>query len=245
MSGEGDGRSRLEAALGHGFRDAALLETALTHPSWAHEQEGAHSNERLEFLGDAVLDLVVAELLYAEHPERSEGELTRARAALVNQRALAERARALELGSEVRLGRTEQRTGGSRKSSILANVFEALLGALYLDGGLPAVRRFVEDTFGEAVRQDDAGFAPDAKTRFQEWAHVALRATPTYHALHDSQVDGDPERFSVQVRVGAEVFGQGVGRTKRAAESGAAAEALRRIESGGADESEGSDQRDG
>jgi ribonuclease-3 len=234
VSGEGDGRGRLEAALGHVFRDAALLETALTHPSWAHEQGGGRGNERLEFLGDAVLDLVVAELLYAEHPERSEGELTRARAALVNRRALAERARALELGSELRLGRTEQRTAGAKKSSILANVYEAVLGALYLDAGLEAVRRFVEDSFGAAVRQG-AGFAPDAKTRFQEWAHAALRATPTYQALRDSGVEGDPERFETQVRVGAEVFGQGAGRTKRAAELAAAAQALHRLEAAGAE----------
>ena len=144
----------LEAALGHAFGDPELAEAALRHASFSNETRAVSSNERLEFLGDAVLGLVAAEVLYREHPEWSEGALTRARAALVNRTNLARCARALGLGSLVRLGRTERTSGGADKETILANCFEAVLGAVYLDGGLaPAValaRR--ELGFGEPKR---------------------------------------------------------------------------------------------
>ena len=129
----------LEAALGHRFQDGTLLRRALTHPSFAHETGLWESNERLEFLGDAVLGLVVAHLLYESHPEWTEGELTRARHALVNMRALASLARELCLGKVALLGRSEQRTGGAEKDSILSDLFEALVGAIYLDAGTAPV----------------------------------------------------------------------------------------------------------
>lgn len=229
MSDGSDALARAERRLGYSFASQGLLETALSHPSYAHERDGSRGNERLEFLGDAVLGLAVAELLYAAHPEWHEGELTRARAALVNAGSLAGCARALGLGELVRLGRTEQRSGGAEKDRILANVFEAVLGAIHLDGGPAAGRAFVERVFGPAL-VDAPRPERDAKTQLQEWAHAALRVTPGYRTLDDSGVDEDAARFRVAVVIGDEVWGEGVGRTKRQAEQMAAERALARAE---------------
>lgn len=215
----------LEQALGYRFRDPALAATALTHPSYAYETDGSRGNERLEFLGDAVLGLAIAALLYEREPGWTEGELTRARAALVNRRSLAARARALGLPQWLRLGRTEALEGRD-KESILANCFEAVIGALYLDGGLAAVLPVAERCFREEL--ESGGARRDAKTAFQEWAHAAHRRTPSYHTVGDSGIENDDARFTVEVRVGAEAWGRGVGRTKRAAEAAAALEALAR-----------------
>ena len=221
-----DAASGLEEALGYAFADRTLAATALAHPSYAHEVDGSRGNERLEFLGDAVLDLIVAEILYALHPQWAEGDLTRARAALVNKESLAERARELDLGSRVRLGRTEQRTRGGEKDSVLANCFEAVIGAVYLDGGLSAVTPLVRQFFGEALADGEA--QRDAKTAFQEWAHAEFRVTPSYRLVDDNHVEDDDERFTVEVRIRGEAWGTGVGRTKRAAERCAATAALER-----------------
>ena len=220
------GRHALEQLLGHRFSDPDLLETALTHPSRAHEIDGTDHNERLEFLGDAVLDLVVARSLYDAQPGWSEGDLTLARAALVNTRELAARSRALGLQHHVRLGRTELRTGGFDKDSILGNLFEAIVAALYLDGGLVPVTRLVRRSFEDQLASAAATLERDAKTRFQEWAHAHFKQTPTYRALADSGDDADAARFTVEVSVGGEAFGRGVARTKRQAEQQAAQRAL-------------------
>jgi ribonuclease-3 len=214
--------------LGYTFRDQELLETALSHPSFAHELDGSRGNERLEFLGDAVLGLVVAQALYQAHTDWAEGDLTRARSALVNQRALAGRARELGLGGFVKLGRTERRSAGEEKDSILANCFEALVGALYLDGGLDCVTAFLQRVFGPAIEGGTAGLRRDAKTRFQEWAHARFRITPSYETVADSGTDNDERRFTVDVRIGSETWGRGVGRSKRSAEHAAAEAALER-----------------
>jgi ribonuclease-3 len=216
--------------LGHRFAAPALLDAALTHPSWANDHGGGGGNERLEFLGDAVLGLAVAQLLYAAYPDWPEGHLTRARAALVNASALAEKARRLELGRHARLGRTEERGGGAEKERILANVFEAVIGALYLDAGLPAVVALVEREFRAELAAGDAVHARDPKTRFQEWAHAAFQRTPRYRAEADSGVEEADDRFWVAVEVEGEVWGRGTGRTKRAAERAAARAALVRAE---------------
>jgi ribonuclease-3 len=218
----------LADVLGYTFRDQTLLETALSHPSFAHETDGSRGNERLEFLGDAVLGLVIAQRLYQAHPEWAEGDLTRARAALVNQRALAARARELGLGGFVKLGRTERRSAGEEKDSILANCFEALVGALYLDGGLECAGAFLQRIFGLAVERDTSALRRDAKTEFQEWAHAHFRITPCYEAVADSGTDNDERRFTVDVRIGSETWGRGVGRSKRSAEQAAAEAALER-----------------
>jgi ribonuclease-3 len=224
-------RVELEAALGHHFKDAALLGRALTHPSFANETGAGDSNERLEFLGDAVLGLVVAHLLYEAHPSWTEGELTRARREIVNMRALAGLARELSLGKHVRLGRSEQRTGGAEKESILSDLFEALVGAIYLDAGTAPVGALVRARFQDALK---AGSPPerDPKTQLQEWAQAHFRCIPSYHDVADSGVENDQGRFVVEVRVAERAFGQGVGRTKRQAEQEAAKAALDHAERG-------------
>jgi len=222
---DGDPVDLLSRSLGYPFRDRERVLIALSHASYAHEMRGDHGNERLEFLGDAVLDLVVGEVLYAAHPEWSEGELTRARASQVRGDALAARARQIALPSLVRLGRTELRSGGAEKDTILANVFEAVIGALYLDGGLAPVQAYVATWF---LAGAEAAIGPDAKTSFQEWAHATLRATPSYHTTADSGVDDDELRFTMEVRVAGEAWGSGTGRSKRLAERAAAEAALAR-----------------
>jgi ribonuclease-3 len=216
------------AVLDYEFADRALLDTALSHTSYSHEDDGGRGNERLEFLGDAVLDLVVSQILYEVHPEWDEGDLTRTRAGLVNQGSLAERARDLELGEFVKLGRTESRSGGGDKDSILANCFEALVGAIYLDGGLAPVEDFVRRVYGSALARDAVRHRRDVKTEFQEWAHARFQQTPRYETVEDSGTDGDDARFAVEVSIGTDVWGRGVGRSKRLAESAAATEALKK-----------------
>ncbi|MBW2578767.1 MAG: ribonuclease III [Deltaproteobacteria bacterium] len=216
----------IDAALDYEFSDRALLDLALTHTSYSHEEDGGRGNERLEFLGDAVLDLAISEILYEVHPEWDEGDLTRTRSALVNQKSLAEQARNLELGRFVKLGRTEMQPGGCDKDSILANCFEALVGAIYLDGGLVPVEEFVRRVYGAALASDAVRQRRDAKTEFQEWAHARFRQTPRYEMVGDSTEDNDDERFAVEVSIGTDVWGRGVGRSKRIAEREAAAAAL-------------------
>ena len=216
----------LEERLGHRFDDRGLLETALVHASLANERGEGRGNERLEFLGDAVVGLAVAEMLYLAHPDWTEGELTRARAALVNKAALAECARSLALGEFIQLGRTERQSGGEGKDTILADAFEAVVAALYLDAGLEPVERLVQALFGEAVAR---GAVRDPKTAFQEWAHAELQETPRYETVGDSGEDDDDDRFTVEVRIGDRVWGRGVGRSKRQAERRAAGEALGRV----------------
>lgn len=218
--------AQLAKALGYAFTDSALLDLALAHSSFSHEDEGWESNERLEFLGDAVLDLVIAQALYEAHPDWDEGDLTRTRAGLVNQSSLAERARTLEVGEFIRLGRTEQQSGGSGKDSILANCFEALVGAMYLDGGLAPVVAFVGRVYGSALDHGAARKRRDVKTEFQEWAHARFQETPRYETVGDTEVDGDETRFRARVMVGIEAWGEGEGRSKRIAEQAAAAAAL-------------------
>lgn len=213
--------------LGYAFRDGELLERAFTHPSWAYEHDGTRGNERLEFLGDAVIDLVAAHLLFEAHPEWSEGDLTRARRALVNNQSLAEYARVLELAQWVRLGRGERRSGGAERDRMLGNLFEAVVGAIYLDGGLEAATRFLRDVFGPAVEVEGELPAHDPKTRLQEWSMARHRTFPHYETVEDSGVENDEARFTVQVSVAEEPFGRGCGRTKRDAEQRAAREGLR------------------
>jgi ribonuclease-3 len=230
------GTATLEERLGHGFADPSLLRDALTHPSYAHERGEGSGNERLEFLGDAVLGLAVGKLLYLRYPDWSEGHLSRARSALVNGIALADRARALRLGEHARLGGSERQGGGAEKRRILANLFEAVVGALYLDGGMDPVVAFVEREFAEGLASGDALRERDPKTRLSEWAHASRRRMPRYRVERDSGVENAEERFDVSVTLDEEIVGRGVGRTKQAAEHAAAAEALARIEpKGGAD----------
>lgn len=220
----------LAQILGYTFQDQALLEEAFTHPSYAHDRDGGFGNERLEFLGDAVLGLVIAQRLYVAHPDWREGELTRARSSLVNTHALARRSRQLGLGEFLQLGKTELRTGGREKSSILGNLFEAILGALYLDGGFEAAEQFLGRVFEHDFEAGALVAVRDPKTRFQEWAHAQKRVSPHYRMLADSGIDDDESRFEVEVLIDDETWGRGSGRTKRDAEHAAAQAALSNAE---------------
>ncbi len=219
----------IAAATGYRFADAALLEVALTHPSAAYERDRSGGNERLEFLGDAVLDLAVARSLFVAHPDWREGDLTRARAAIVNTRSLARRARHLGLGEWLRLGRTEVKSGGERKERVLANLFEAVIAAIYLDGGMEPVVALVDRVFGGEIRSG-ALLERDPKTRFQEWAHARLRETPRYRLVRDTGVEEAEDRFVIAVDVAGSCWGEGVGRSKRVAELAAADAALTRTQ---------------
>lgn len=221
---------RLFERLGFVFRNEDLLETALTHPSQSYERDGSRGNERLEFLGDAVLDLVIGGLLYQTHPEWSEGDLTRARASMVNATALAAKARSLELGEYVRLGGSERRGGGSEKNSILAALFEAVVGAMYLEGGLEPVEALVRRVFPEAHDPERERPERDPKTRLNEWALARFQQVPSYRLVDDSGVENAEDRFTVELSLEGEVWGSGTGRTKRAAEQIAALRALQRGE---------------
>ncbi len=217
-------RRRIDVA----FRDPGLLRQALVHRSYLNEQPdpALESNERLEFLGDAVLDFVAGAFLYHRFPEMDEGGLTRLRASLVNTEQLARFANALDLGGNVRLGKGEEESGGRKRSTLLADVFEAVVGAYYLDSGLEAVRDFVEPLLAEAgdhvlVTNREV----DAKSQFQEWAQAALGQTPHYATLSVSGPDHS-RVYTVEVLVGDEPFGTGTGPSKQAATQSAARAAL-------------------
>jgi len=225
MTPEPSGPS-LDEVLGYRFEDPELGETALSHPSYAHERDGSRGNERLEFLGDAVLGMIVAHRHYEANPSWSEGHLTRARSALVNKRSVAERARGLGLGAFIKLGRAERLSGGDDKDTILANCFEAVLGAIFLDGGLEAAERFLERVFGGAIEPQSVPPRRDAKTQLNELAHARFQSTPCYRTVTDTGIEDDDRRFSVEVWIDEQPWGRGVGRSKRAAENAAAAKAL-------------------
>ena len=218
-------RQRLETALGHQFADPELLERALRHASLANE-EGTESYERLEFLGDAVLGLVTAELLHEAHPGWSEGELTQARRMMVDGEALARVARELDLGEAVMLGATERQGGGASKASILGDALEALVGAVYLDAGLAPVRSWVQRTFAELLSVDTPPVARDAKSEFQERVMARFGIFPDYEVVHDNGIESDALRFTVAVKVQGERWAFATDRTKRGAEKQAASFAL-------------------
>ena len=221
----------LASALGTPL-DPALAEQALTHRSYAYENGGLPTNERLEFLGDAVLGLVVTDALYTSHPDLPEGQLAKLRAGVVSTRALADVARAVGLGEFLRLGRGEETTGGRDKSSILADTLEALLGAVYLDRGLAGAALVVRQLFGPllaSVVADDGG--RDWKTALQELAAATGRGVPEYRTAET----GPPhaKEFTAEVHLGGEALGAGAGRTKKAAEQEAAERACRALREAG------------
>ena len=216
--------TRLEAALGTAV-EPSLLERALTHRSYAYEHGGLPTNERLEFLGDAVLGLAVTDALYRTHPDLPEGQLAKLRASVVNTRALAGVARELGLGRWLRLGRGEETTGGRDKNSILADTTEALLGAVYLDRGVDAALALVQRLFGplmHAASQD--GAALDWKTALQELSATRGLGVPDYR-LAESGPD-HAKSFTAVVHVGGSARGEGAGRSKKEAEQRAAESAF-------------------
>jgi ribonuclease-3 len=216
------------AALGVPAAPGSIFELALTHRSFAFETGLREHNERLEFLGDAVLGAVVTDIIFRSYPGLAEGEMARLRASVVNTGALADVARALGLGQHIRLGKGEEASGGRDKASLLADTFEAVVGAAYLEHGLEAVEGFLVTTFVprlEAVRA--AGGGHDPKTALQERVVRTHAARPTYRVA-SSGPDHD-KRFTAHAYVGEELYGAGTGRSKKEAEQQAAREALERI----------------
>lgn len=209
------------------FTSFLLLSRALTHRSYLNEHpEALEDNERLEFLGDAVLDFLVGEWLYNHFPEMAEGELTRMRSALVRTDQLAEFARQIQLGNVIRLGHGEEESGGRQRSGLLCGTFEALVGALYLNSGLEAVNNFIEPllshvvspTFGDRREQDP-------KSLLQEWVQSQGYGPPIYQTINTSGPEHD-KIFEVQVTVDGQIYGHGEGHSKQIAAKSAARNAL-------------------
>jgi ribonuclease-3 len=223
-------QQQLAVALGVEI-DPSLLQRALTHRSYAYEHGGLPHNERLEFLGDSVLGIVVTETLYRAHPDLPEGKLAKLRASVVNMRALADIARGIKphgLGAYVRLGRGEEVTGGRDKSSILADTIEAVLGAVYLEHGLPGASRVVHDLFDELmddVANNDAGL--DWKTSLQELTAERGLGVPEY--VMASEGPDHAKTFTARANVAGETFAASTGRSKKEAEQAAAETAWRAI----------------
>jgi ribonuclease-3 len=217
--------SELEIA-GHRFTDAGLVETALTHSSYLHEHPdlGVHDFERLEFLGDAVVDLVIGEELFRRFPDATEGQLTSLRASLVSSPALAEIGRGLGLTERARLGRGEDDTGGRGRMGLAASLYEAVIGAIYLDAGFDRARVVVLDTMGDLIDTKATGQTKSAKTQLQEWAQSHRQTLPTYRVL---EATGPEHRrdFVVEVDVAGNVA-RGTGASKREAQEAAAAQLL-------------------
>lgn len=214
----------LQARLGYRFVSPERLRDALTHSS-AVDSAGARPSERLEFLGDAVVGLVISELLWRRYPDHPEGDLSRFRAALVNKRSFA--AQAVELGLDrcLLLGKGEEKTGGRYKASILADVFESVIGAVFLDGGFDVIRRILAGHF-ESLIEGVAEFeTTDPKTELQELCQRISQETPAYRVIREEGPDHARE-FAVEVLLGDAVLASGIGRSKRDAERRAAKAAL-------------------
>jgi ribonuclease-3 len=224
--------SALHRALGYAFRDPALFQAALIHTSYVNERpgRGLESNERLEFLGDAVLGVVVAHRLYEERPESAEGEMTVLRAWLVRQSTLARWARQVSLGPHLLLGRGEARGGGRDRPALLSRGFEALIGSIYLDGGLGAAQAVLVPFIDREIQ---AGFSPqrvvDAKSRLQQVTQARFEQTPAYTMI-DHSGPGHAPLFVVEVKAGPEIVARGSGHSKRAAQQAAAHAALQQLD---------------
>lgn len=216
----------LEATIAYQFSDPALLERALTHISALKGQSRSGSYQRLEFLGDHVLGLVISEMLFAAFPKADEGELSRRLADLVRRESCADVARLIDLGSALKLGTSEARAGGRSKAAILADVCESLIGAVFLDGGYEAAKSFVERYWAERMRKPSRPLR-DPKTVLQEWAQGRGLPTPDYHEVERTGPHHDPV-FRVAVTLPDRDPAEGKGRSKRAAEQAAAAALLAR-----------------
>lgn len=214
----------LQTTLGIHFRDETLLKQALTHPSYINENPASASadNERMEFLGDALLSLIVAEKLYHEYPDYPEGKLTEIKISLVRQEKIAEKAAALGLGEHLSLGKGEASSGGRGKQNNLADAFEALLAAVFLDQGMDATRDFIIRNYETDLQAVKSGkYAPNFKAMLQELTQAEFKRLPEYEVVESSGPDHD-RKFVVAVSLGDVVFGIGSGKSKKIAESEAA-----------------------
>ena len=226
--------SELEAVLGHTFRDRALLEQALRHASWCNERAPADKgklpdNERLEFLGDAVLGLLVGQRLMERFPDGNQGNLSITRQQVVSEEGLSEVARANQIGQWVILGKGEEKSGGRDKTKILADAFEALIGAVYVDGGFSAASGVVDRLLTDRINEAELKNFYDFKTRLQETAQARLLPSPTYKVVRELGPD-HAKQFEVAALIDGQEWGRAVGRSKQRAEQMAAAEANFRLE---------------
>lgn len=217
----------LEEDMGYIFEDPSLLDQALTHKSYANERgPEVPDNERLEFLGDAVLDLAVSRILYEVKPPLSEGEMSKLRAHLVNEQSLERVALTFDLGHYLLLGRGEEQTGGREKASILADAFEALVAAVYLDGDFDMAFPLVEGIFRPVIAEAGTDFIDrDYKTRLQELCQSRYGRAPAYRTVSESGPDHN-KSFEVEILVGSRTLSRGRGRSKKEAEQSAAQDAL-------------------
>lgn len=220
--------AQYEQLAGLSFSDRSLLLRALTHPSYLneHPEEGLDDNQRLEFLGDAVLDFLSGDLLYQRFPEAPEGRLTRLRAALVRTETLASFAVECHIGTALLLGHGEEESGGRQRMTNLCAAFEAVMGALYLDQGLEAVRQYVNPLFDRELEHiQRLELDKDAKSRLQEWCQANMNLTPVYRTL-DSRGPDHAKEFTVAVYAGSRLLAEGVGQSKQSAAQQAARLAL-------------------
>lgn len=224
--------SSIEKNIGVEFTNKNLLEIAVTHRSFLNENRSVpEHNERLEFLGDAVLELIVSDFLYRKYPDRAEGELTSFRSALVRTDSLAQTSRSLGLGDHLRLSRGEEESGGKDKDYLLANTFEAVLGAIYIDKGYEVCNKFVERVLLPNIEDIVKNRLDiDNKTRIQELAQSVYKSTPIYEVINEVGPDHD-KTFTVVVKIDNRVFGEGTGSSKQRAEEQAAKVGIENIES--------------
>lgn len=223
----------LEKNLGYSFKQRDHLKRALTHRSYANEHrlDATDHNERYEFLGDTVLDLVVSDILMHAFPQAPEGDLSKYRAAIVNEAQLAELARAIDVGDYLYVGKGEEQTGGRDKASILSDAYEALLGAMYLDRGLAKVRSVIERHYAPIIELALSGqLIRDYKTKLQEVAQGRFKKSPRYRMANEHGPDHE-KRFEVHLFIGDELYGSGAGTSKKSAEQEAAKQALQKLES--------------
>lgn len=221
----------LERCLDYHFKNPALLQQAITHKSYLNEarEKSQKDNERLEFLGDAVLDLIISQDLLLDYPDTPEGELSKMKARIVSETALAKVAKRLEIGRFLLLGRGEEMTQGRTKPSLLANAMEAILAAIYLDGGLESARHVIQEIFKEdVVEMLKTEALTDYKTELQELCQRDYEILPTYTVLSESGPDHQ-KTFEVQLSIKGDVYGRGSGRSKKEAEQQAAREALEKL----------------
>ncbi|MDO9081131.1 MAG: ribonuclease III [Desulfuromonadales bacterium] len=226
-----ENRNQLQALIGYHFSDVVLLDEALTHRSYANEQRAkCADNERLEFLGDAILGLVIAEILFLGDLHRPEGELSRLRSELVNAGTLAQLARQIDLGATLKLGRGEVKAGGSDKENILADAFEALLGAIYLEGGIVVVRPVIHTLFTQVMLEKTGQQGnSDYKSQLQEYLQ-GLQQTPPEYVLIATEGPEHDRTFIAEARTSGRVLGVGRGRSKKEAEQVAAGVALKTLQ---------------
>ena len=222
----------LQKKIGYRFKSLDLLNQGLRHRSFVHEnlEEGGQDNERLEFLGDAVLDLVISHLIMERYPDYPEGSLSRLRAAVVNETRLAKIARDLSLGEYLLLGKGEEMTQGRGKNSILASSLEALLAAIYLDGGFKKALKVITQLFSHPLEMaEKESFYQDFKTKLQELSQETLKATPRY-VLSKEYGPGHDKIFGVKVLIQGKVAGVGAGKSKKEAQQRAAQRTLRNLQ---------------